>query len=121
MKHLILLMVAAGAAGYGFGDEAGTDARPVPNAPAGVVPWGRDVGYRSRACGFDMNRNGVIGEPADARVGDGRTEDPDGDGTAEDLIYVDAQGGSDAAGDGSATRPFRSLQRALDACDETSY
>ena len=48
-------------------------------------------GYQSRACGFDMNRNGVVGECAnhasgrpsdcpDCHVCDGDTRDPDGDG-----------------------------------------
>ena len=46
-------------------------------------------GYTARPCGFDMNRNGVIGEPGDAHVGDGVTTDPDGDGVNEDILYVD--------------------------------
>ena len=55
-------------------------------------------GYHARPCGFDMDRDGVIGEQADTHVGDGRTADPDGDGVNEDLIYVDADGGSDETG-----------------------
>ena len=51
------------------------------------IPPGK--GYTSRACGFDMNRNGIIGEPADRLAGDGKTRDPDGDGVQEDILYVD--------------------------------
>ncbi len=32
-------------------------------------------GYVSRACGFDMNRDGLIGGPADRLIGDGKTTD----------------------------------------------
>ena len=74
-------------------------------------------GYISRPCGFDMNRNGVIGEPADRLVGDGKTKDPDGDGVNEDILYVDGKAGSDETGDGSATKPYKTIQKALNACD----
>ena len=74
-------------------------------------------GYKARACGFDMNRNGIIGEPADATVGDGNTTDPDGDGTDEDLIYVDATDGNDATGDGSAGNPYKTVQYAMNQAD----
>ena len=74
-------------------------------------------GYVPRPCGFDMNRNGVLGEPADRRVGDGKTKDPDGDGVEEDILYVDAKGGSDETGDGSSAKPFKTIQKALDICD----
>ncbi len=74
-------------------------------------------GYIARGCGFDANRNGVLGEPADRRIGDDRTRDPDGDGVDEDLLYVDSQSGNDATGDGTPQQPFRTIQRALDAAD----
>ncbi len=74
-------------------------------------------GYTARACGFDMNRNGTIGEPADATVGDGNTTDPDGDSTDEDLIYVDATDGNDNTGDGSAGNPYKTVQYALNQAD----
>ena len=74
-------------------------------------------GYSARACGFDMNHNGVIGEPADATVGDGNTTDPDGDGTDEDLIYVDATSGNDNTGDGSAGSPYQTVGKALSVAD----
>ncbi len=74
-------------------------------------------GYVPRPCGFDMNRNGVIGEPADRLVGDGVTADPDGDGVDEDILYVDAKAGSDEAGDGSPAKPYKTVQKALDTCD----
>ncbi len=60
-------------------------------------------GYQSRPCGFDLNHNGIVGEPADCNVCDAslvsgkivaNTVDPDGDGIEEDLIYVDCDDGS---------------------------
>jgi len=74
-------------------------------------------GYIARACGFDMNRNGVIGETADRLVGDGKTRDPDGDGAAEDILYVDSEAGNDKTGDGSPGKPFKTIQKALDTAD----
>ena len=74
-------------------------------------------GYTARPCGLDMNRNGIIGEPADRLVGDGKTADPDGDGVDEDILYVDSKTGSDEAGDGSAAKPFKTIQKALDSAD----
>ena len=76
------------------------------------------VGYHRRACGFDLDDDGVVGEPEDCRICDGRTTDPDGDGVDEDLVYVDAgkadrPGGSDSSGDGSPEKPFRTLTHAL--------
>ena len=84
------------------------------NDPNYVAP---SRGYTSRACGFDMNHNGTIGEAADKTVGDGNTTDPDGDGTDEDLIYVSAADGNDNTGDGSASNPYKTVQKALDVAD----
>jgi hypothetical protein len=72
-------------------------------------------GYTSRACGFDMNRNGVIGESADCQVCDGVTTDVDGNGVADVLKYVDCQNGSDTAGNGAPNSPFKTIQGAMDA------
>ena len=69
-------------------------------------------GYHARACGFDMDRNGVVGEEADSKVGNGRTADPDGDGVSEDLTYVDAEEGSDERGNGTASAPYRTIGKA---------
>lgn len=74
-------------------------------------------GYVARPCGLDMNRDGVTGDPADAKVANGQTTDPDGDNVNEDLIYVDARRGSDERGDGSPIQPYMTIQKALDACD----
>lgn len=93
-------------------------------------------GYVGRACGLDMNRNGIIGEPAgadplvepgDCNVCDGGpshpthpatgTPDPDGDGVDEDLIYVDAQAGNDSTGDGTALAPYRTVGFAFSMAD----
>ena len=74
-------------------------------------------GYIARPCGFDMDRNGIVGEAPDRLVADGKTRDPDGDGVAEDILYVDADRGDDAAGDGSPGKPFKTIQKAVDAAD----
>jgi hypothetical protein len=66
-------------------------------------------GYRSRPCGFDMDRDGVFGEVEDCRVCDGRTRDPDRDGVDEDLIYVDCQAGADQPACGSPAAPCRTV------------
>ena len=77
-----------------------------------------DAGYRGRPCGFDMDRDGVIGENGvDNLVGDGVTTDPDGDGVDEDILYVDANSGSDSTGDGSPDNPYQTIQHALNQCD----
>ncbi len=77
----------------------------------------QERGYVSRACGFDMNRNGIVGEPADCQVCDGKTADPDGDGVGEDLLYVDAGAGDDLTGDGSPQNPYRTIQHAWNVAD----
>ena len=74
-------------------------------------------GYKGRPCGLDMNRNGAVGEAADRLVSDGKTRDPDGDGVDEDIFYVDSERGSDETGSGSPARPFKTVQKALDAAD----
>jgi len=75
------------------------------------------LGYTARSCGFDMNRNGIIGEAADCNVCDGVTTDPDGDSTNEDLIYTNASTGNDSTGDGSFATPYKTIQKALDVAD----
>ena len=74
-------------------------------------------GYEGRPCGFDMNRNGVVGEPGDCNVGDGVTLDPDGDGVAEDILYVDCNNGDDVGGDGSPANPFATIEHAFEQAD----
>lgn len=83
----------------------------VLSAPAPLLA-APEPGYQPRACGFDMNRNGIFGEPADCRVCDGTTTDPDGDGVAEDLIYIDCGSGVDNATCGAPNAPCRSIRYA---------
>lgn len=85
-----------------------------PDLLAEVIP----VGYQARVCGFDLNDDGVVGDPQlDCNVCDGVTLDPDGDGIAEDQIYIDSQAGSDITGDGSPLLPYRTIQHAWDQAD----
>ncbi len=86
-----------------------------PLFPADLAAQPR--GYQPRPCGFDMNDNGVVGESADCRVCDGVTADPDGDGVDEDLVYIDADTGSDATGDGSPGNPYATIQFAWNSSD----
>ena len=122
---ICLLLLVASSEGVAAAEDVSRKARSRP-ADAGARPTIKDVwgfvaetgkGYVPRPCGLDMNRNGRIGEPADRLLGDGKTADPDGDGVAEDIFYVDANNGDDTAGDGSAAKPFRTIQKALDSCD----
>lgn len=78
--------------------------RPAPSQPV--------IGYQARACGFDLNDNGRIGEADDCRVCDGQTRDPDGDGVEEDLFYVDCGAGIDSADCGSPDRPCATIEHA---------
>ena len=71
-------------------------------------------GYQPRGCGFDLDDDGLIGEPFDdCRICDGLETDPDGDGVDEDLIYVNCDSGTDGPGCGSPGNPCGSLQYAL--------
>lgn len=69
-------------------------------------------GYQSRACGFDLDRDGIRGESEDCRVCNGTTSDPDGDGVDEDLIYVDCQKGRDDAACGTPDAPCQTIGHA---------
>lgn len=71
------------------------------------------VGYQPRACGFDLDDDGVAGEPEDCRVCDGATADPDGDGVAEDLIYLDSAAGKDERGCGTPQKPCATVTYAM--------
>jgi len=52
-------------------------------------------GYVSRACGFDTNHNGVVGEAGECNYCDGVTADPDGDGVDEDINYISCDTSTD--------------------------
>lgn len=77
----------------------------------------KERGYNARACGMDLNRNGVRGEAADCKVCDGKTTDPDGDGVNEDLIYVDATLGNNATATGTPSAPYQTIAAAMAAAD----
>lgn len=71
-------------------------------------------GYVSRPCGFDLDHDGIFGEAEDCRLCDGKTTDPDGDGVAEDLLYVDCEKGHDAPTCGLPSSPCASLEFAFE-------
>ncbi len=70
-------------------------------------------GYQSRPCGFDLDDDGILGEPEDCRVCRAGILDPDDDGVPEDQIFVDCQAGRDSPVCGSPGNPCRSLRHAL--------
>jgi hypothetical protein len=71
-------------------------------------------GYTSRACGFDLDDDGVIGEASDdCNICDGTTIDPDGDGVTEDQVYVDCNSGTNSANCGTPGSPCRSISYAI--------
>ena len=79
--------------------------------------WG--IGYISRPCGFDINDNGIIGEPADCNVvcndREGTTqilEDFDNDGAFEVQTYIDAQAGDDNLLCGGPVTPCQTVMYA---------
>lgn len=84
-----------------------------------AVPGSGQVrGYVERPCGFDLDGDGVVGERFDdCQLCDGVTTDPDGDGVSEDLLYVDADVGSDISGDGSAGKPYGTIAHAWSIAD----
>lgn len=112
---VLAVLALAGCGGEAGGgkahDEVGQasgrdDGPPVFEAVAGA-------GYQPRACGFDLDDDGVAGEPEDCRVCDGATADPDGDGVDEDLIYLDASAGKDQRGCGSPQNPCATVLYAM--------
>ncbi len=106
------LMIQGGCIGEHVSEPVAKVGSPRPEM---VIPEGK--GYTPRACGLDMNRNGVIGEPADRLVADGKTSDPDGDGIDEDIIYVCSETGANWPNDGSIDQPVRTIQYALEIAD----
>lgn len=72
-----------------------------------------DRGYEARPCGFDLDRDGIVGEAEDCRICDGATTDVNADGVADRLRYVDCGSGSDGNGDGSPGSPFRTIRHAM--------
>jgi hypothetical protein len=111
----IFLLLAGCGAGGGDAkkphDEVGKksgreEGPPVFEARAGL-------GYQPRACGFDLDDDGIAGEPEDCRICDGKTADPDGDGVEEDLIYLDAAAGKDARSCGSPAQPCATVAYVL--------
>lgn len=132
--RLILLAVtiatSVAACGGGGGGSTASENPPPVDAPSPEVPepsaplfppepWPDDVppsaplggvGYTARACGFDLNANGIRGEPEDCRVCDGSTTDVNADGVVDRIVYVDCDG---RGGDGTPGSPFASITRAM--------
>ncbi|MBV8199428.1 MAG: hypothetical protein JOZ15_02285 [Acidobacteria bacterium] len=69
-------------------------------------------GYHARACGFDLNHNGIFGEPADCHVCDGVTTNPYGDSDPPNMVYVSCQTGADNPTCGSPGNPCATINYA---------
>jgi hypothetical protein len=93
--------------------EAASEPRVKETGPPRWVAGPPGIGYQPRACGFDLDDDGVVGEPADCRVCNGRDRDPDGDGIDEDQIYVDIEQGRDEGVCGAPDAPCATLRHAL--------
>ena len=124
---LILLCVGApllGASPDGTSPDAPPQDTQAPSLPAAAKSAETSTrparGYQPRPCGFDMNRNGRIGEPTDCLVCNGvnannpGTLDPDFDGVDEDIIYVDCDAGTNFTNCGPPGAPCRTIQYAWD-------
>jgi len=101
-----------------------------------IAENGDPRGYVARACGFDLDDDGIVGEASDdcticdGDTGDGTfTVDPDGDSTEEDINFVDSATGTDDTtcgwpgdlGDGGPTEhPCATVQWVLDGSN-TAY
>ena len=121
----LVLMLLLSAAGCGSGEQDSSAGSPSDSSANRALsteppPELRSVdgyGFEPRACGFDLDDDGIVGEPEDCRVCDGSTADPDGDGVEEDLIYVSCPSseergfsvGADVEGCGSPESPCASL------------
>ncbi len=114
---MMCMSVSCGGSGGLSAEPAGAAERGKEDGFVARYIAANGKGYVSRACGFDMNRDGLIGGLADRSVADGKTADPDGDGVNEDILYVDSETGDDVTGDGTAARPFKTIQKALDEAD----
>ncbi|MEM6453798.1 MAG: LamG domain-containing protein [Acidobacteriota bacterium] len=86
----------------------------------GAAPAAADAparGYAQRACGFDMDRDGIVGEPEDCNVCDGTVDDGDPVDSLADVIYVSCAAevvagqpaGSDHAGCGAPGDPCATI------------
>lgn len=78
--------------------------------PGGSPPPPR--GYQPRACGFDLNRNGVFGEAADCNICNGSTGGLDAGGVLRHQVYVSCNTGTDSAQCGAPGSPCRTISYA---------
>ena len=72
-------------------------------------------GYAARACGLDLNKNGIVGEAADCTVcrGGATNADVDGNGVADRQVYVSCGNGQNNTSCGAPNAPCNTIQYAL--------
>src|SRR5579864_1465712 len=90
-------------------DQSAVAAGGFQAADAGASSTLTGRGYQARACGFDLNHNGIFGEPADCHVCDGVTTNPYGDSNPPNMVYVSCQTGADNPTCGSPGNPCASI------------
>lgn len=83
-------------------------------------------GYIPRACGFDLDHDGIVGEASDCDICDGNqstgayTADPDGDAVNEDFYWVDCNSGTNTGtGPNAPNTAYRTLQYAISQLNGT--
>ncbi|MBV8199068.1 MAG: hypothetical protein JOZ15_00445, partial [Acidobacteria bacterium] len=79
---------------------------------AAAAPAELARGYHARACGFDLNHNGIFGEAADCNICNGTTTDPGGASPPPNMIYVSCDTGADNTSCGSPENPCGSINYA---------
>jgi hypothetical protein len=111
--------LAAGSAGSQRGQEekprrrrhggGGGGSTPPPVSNSNLPPRG----YQARACGFDLNRNGVFGESADChQICNGSIGGRDAGGVSRNQVYVSCNTGNDNATCGAPGNPCRTISYA---------
>jgi hypothetical protein len=66
-------------------------------------------GYHARACGFDLDHDGIVGEDEDCTVCDGMTDEPIPGGHAQKVKYIDCEKGVDFEECGAPDAPCRTF------------
>lgn len=69
-------------------------------------------GYQSRPCGFDLNHNGIVGEPADCTICSTSDGNLTVGGSTYTQVYVDCQNGNNANA-GTRAAPKKTITSAL--------
>jgi hypothetical protein len=106
----LMAVAAKAAAAQAPASQPSTASQSAMTSAASPAMLGR--GYHARGCGFDLNHNGIFGEPADCHVCDGITTNPYSDSAPPNMVYVSCQTGADNPSCGSPGNPCASINYA---------